>query len=247
MWRLMISDSFHLRNANPTSYIYLIYFNIYLNLIIHISNSGYQQIVLIFSILMLLSLFVSPIQLAKGLYLCPLTEKDRKDYLKTICITRFILMEFLLVLIIIIIRHLYQVETIKLTLIFVCYSYVILTLLFLSGFYNPQYAKQQYYIANKLPIPKELKLSRENSRNPIVGIYMLITILVLSSIGMFLAFLGYSFDIRWLFYYIPALLVSTISMLIYFIRYFDIFITINANHEVYSYTRKKKVGAFHAD
>ncbi|MGB4658113.1 MAG: hypothetical protein WBI07_02910 [Mobilitalea sp.] len=247
MWRLMIYDSFHLNNASPASSFYLIYFSIYINFILNMTNSGYARILTVISLIMFVFQFLSPIRLAKGLYLCPLTEKERKNYLKMMCFSRFFLMEAVYAFLLIIIRRIYHVEVIKLIILFMCMAYVLLTILLLSGFYNPQVVKQQYYITNKLPVPNELKITKEKSRTPITGIYLLSIALVLSIIGTVLAFLDQSFDIRWLFYYIPALLISTICISFYFMRYFDIFITINANHEIYSYTRKKKVGAFHAD
>jgi len=247
MWRLMISDSFHLKNTSTSPSFYLIYFSIYINIILNTTNSVYERVLFVISLMMFLFLFISPIRLAKGLYLCPLTEKDRKNYLKMMCFSRFFLMELLYAFLLIGIRRIYHVEAQKLVILFMCLTYVILIVLLMAGFYNPQVAKQQYYISNKLPIPIELKARREKSRTPITGIYMLFITLVLASVGIIPAFLDDPFDIRWLFYYIPALLISVICMLIYFMKYFDIFITINANHEVYSYTRKKKAGAFHAD
>ena len=247
MWRLMISDSFHLNNATTTSTFYIIYFNFYINIVLRISDSEYKIIIMTLSLILLASMLLSPIRLAKGLYLCPLTENDRKKYLKMMCLSRFIFMELLYGFVLLAIKQIYHIDTIKLILIFICISFMLLTLLLMTGFYDPRFAKQQYYLMNKLPIPKDIKITKETSRTPIAGIYLLITTLILSSIGVFLAFLDYPFDLRWLFYYIPCILVSVICMLIYFIRYFDIFITINANHEVYSYTRRKKAGAFHAD
>jgi hypothetical protein len=196
---------------------------------------------------MLALVVLSPIRLAKGLYLCPLSEKDRVNYLKMACYFRLAIFEALLAAILIIIRQVYQVESMKLLLAFLCLSGVFLTLLLLSGFYNPETAKQQYYIANKLTVPKKISSSKEKYKKASIGIYLLIITFILSLIGMLLSFSKQPFNLVWLFYYIPTTAIGTLCMLIYFIKYFNDFITINANYEAYYNVRKKKVGVFHAD
>lgn len=247
MLRLMIADSFHPDFGTPQSLFYLIYFIFYSNFVIGFTDSGYDFAISFLLLFMLFSLAISPIRLAKGLHLCPLTETDRKNYLKLLYGFRLAIFEVMFIILLIVFRLLYHFEFIKLLLTFICITGVLVTSLLLTGFYNPRSVKQQYYIANKLPVPKELKSGSNIYRTSSVGIYMLIIALVLCCIGVFLTFISQAFDLRWLFYYVPAIIISSICMLIYFIKYFDIFITINANHEVYSYTRKKKAGVFYAD
>lgn len=247
MLRLMIADSFHPDIATPQSLFYIIWFSFYTNFVIRIADSGYGFAISLLLLFMLLSLAISPIRLAKGLYLCPLTEEDRKNYLKLLYVFRLTVFEVIIIILLIICRLIYHFELLKLLITFLSFTGVLITSVLLTGFYNPRIAKQQYYIANKLPVPQELKNYRDASRTPSTGTYMLILALVLCCFGMFLSFRGQAFDLRWLFYYIPALIISIVCLLVYFTRYFDLFITINANHEVYSYTRKKKAGVFYAD
>lgn len=247
MWRLMIADTFHWDNATfSTPIYYILYFNIYFNMVIRQANSRYDAII-IFMLFVSLSLVFFPIRLARGLYLCPLTEKDRINYLKKICFFRFTIYECIMILILLIISQIYHFQIIQLLLVFLCCTGMILDMLFLGGFYNPVVAKKNYYIMNKLPVPKKLNSMEETNRTPLTGTILLILTLILCCVGIILPVGEQNFDYRWLYYYIPALSISTICLIIYFIRFFNLFITICANQEVYSYTHRKKAGVFHAD
>lgn len=245
MWRLMIADAFHWNSESLSmSLYYILYFNLFFNMINRSSNIGCIAIFLFF-VFLSLSLLFFPIRLAKGLYLCPLTETDRINYLKKTCFFRFFAYEFLLILILLILRYTYHLQYVQLLLFFLCSTGMILDLLFLAGFYNPLSAKKLYYTANKLPVPEVLKSMEETNRTPLTGTILLILTLILCCIGITLPFNNQHFDYRWLYYYVPALLLSAICLILYFIKFFPVFITINANHEVYSY--RKKAGVFHAD
>ncbi len=241
MWKLIITDSFHFNQIGYNVNIYILYLNFCV--LMQNMTHGYTIFFLILGMLSLLS----PIHIAKGLYLCPLTENDRKKYLKSACLLRFVFHEVVLIVIMALLELFHQLEFRVLFLIFICVSVEFLALLLLTGFYNPEAVKKQYYIMNKLTPPTKKLPLNEKYQTPLNGIYLLTIALIFSCIGMVLpAFLG-SYDVRWLLYYIPAFLICFLCMLFYFLRYFDLFITINANQEMYSYLRKKKVGAFHAD
>ena len=247
MWKLIIADSFHINRTGFHEGNQFILFSIYFNVIIRMNDSYYMIILSLLLLFLMSYMFLAPIRVAKGLYLCPLTENDRKKYLKMVCFIRFVIHEAMLGVILILLRLVYQFEFRMLLLIFLSISIEYMTILLLGGFYNPDMVKRQYFFRNKLPIPKKYNHCINQYKTPRIGFCLLIIAFILSCIGTFLPGFIDSYDDRWLFYYVPALSICFICLFFYFLQYFDLLITVNANHEMYSYTHKKKAGVFHAD
>lgn len=247
MWKLIIADSFHFNKISFQTNFYFLGASIYFNTLIQAKASIYTIILLVLLLSLMISMMLSPIRIAKGLYLCPLTERDRKRYLKAACFFHYIFYEVVFAVILIFTSLVYHFNLRVLLFIFICISVVYLTILLLTGFYNPEMVKKQYFIVNKLPLPSKKQTAEGKYETPLKGIYLLVTALILSSIGLLLPGFVKSYQDWWLLYYIPAFFLCFTCILLYFRRYFDLFITINANYEMYSYAGKKKAGVFHAD
>lgn len=251
MLKLIWKDSLHYDRSNYPALALspIIYFN-FMNLFLLGDHSEYKYIFCFCFFLILAMLTIYPLKLAKGLYLCPLTEAERKKYLMTACFLRLGTMMFLLGLIFIGSRFFLDADNLILLLQFICTGIFILGAILISlysGSYSADMAKQQYYIAQKLPVPKKQKVVQEERKTTLNSMILLITVLILTFLGILLPMNDKEFNILLWLYYIPSFLVSFICMMVYFMKYFDEVITINANREGYHYLRKKKVGAFHAD
>ncbi len=246
MWKLLVADTFHLRNYNAQNTYGFFLIIMYMNLFLQFGKNQYFVFFAGIFILSVLVFLLPPIRIAKGLYLCPLTEQDRKKYLKLSWFTRLIFIETILVLLLFLLYFLKTFDLYALILLFLTTSLLFMTTLLLTGFYNPEVVKKQYYLHNKLPVPTNRPLP-EKSRIPKNGIILLGIVLVLSIIGLFILVLSAPVTYLWLFYYIPSFLLSFILLLLYFTRYFDLFLTINANYEMYSYAGRRKAGVYHTD
>ena len=251
MWKLIWKDSLHydMSNFSAISFYPMIYIT-YMNLFVLGKHSEYKSIFGILFFLILLILTIFPLKLAKGLYLCPLTEAERKKYLVIACFLRLGTMILLLGLVLMVSRFFLEADNLILLIQFICGGIFILGAILTSllpGSNSADLAKQKFYIAQKLPVPKKQKVVPEELKTTIKSILLLLTVLILAFIGILLPMNAKEFNKLLWFYYIPSFLVSVVCMLVYFIKYFDEGITFNANREVYQNLRKKKAGAFHAD
>ena len=251
MWKLIWKDSLHYDRSNYSiSALTPILYANFLNWILLGDHYVYKYIFGIYFFLFFLTLAIYPLRLAKGLYLCPLTEAERKRYLMAACFLRLGTMMLLLGLILMVSRFFLEADNLILLLQFICMGIIILGAILLSvspDSYSADLAKQQYYIAQKLPVPKKPKVGQEERKTVIYSILLLLTVLILALIGVLLPIKDNEFNKQLWLYYIPSFLISVVCMLVYFMKYFDEVITINANREVYHYLRKKKAGVFHAD
>lgn len=242
MWKLILADSFHLNHTSYQTSLTSICMSIYISFLYQSWDSRYRTIMLILYILLILSFMISPIRITKGLYLCPLTEKDRKRYLKLAFLFRYICYELLFAVVMISAVFIKQYDYRILLLIYISISIVFLMTLLLSGFYNPEIVKRQYLIMNKLPVPIEKQPSSKKKQSSQNGVYLLVITMFISIIALFIPVSKDLYDNRWLFFYIPAYILCFLCLQLYFSRHFDSFITINANYEIYSFTHKKKAG-----
>lgn len=251
MWKLIWKDSLHYdRNNYSTIAFFPMIYVTYMNLFVLGNHSEYKYIFGICFFLILIILTIYPLKLAKGLYLCPLTEAERKKYLIVACFLRLGTMMLLLGLVLMVSQFFLEADNLILLLQFICAGIFILGAILISllpGSYSADLAKQKYYITQNLPVPKKPKVGQEERKTTINSILLLLTVLILAFIGILLPMNDKKFNILLWLYYIPSFLVSVVCMIMYFMKCFDEVITINANREVYHYLRKKKAGAFHAD
>lgn len=250
MWKLIWKDSLHYDKSNTTTIIYfpMLYIS-FMNLFLIGKHSEYEYIFGLYFLCSFVILTIFPLKLAKGLYLCPLTETERKKYLVTACTLRLGMMMLLLGLILMVSRFFLEANNFILLLQFVCTGIIVLAAILLSlpSSSAADIARQQYYLAQKLPLPSKPKVRQEEGKAAIYSSLLLITALILACIGAILPMNDKEFNVLLWLYYIPSIIVSIVCLMVYFIKYFDRIITINANREGYHYLRKKKVGAFHAD
>jgi len=221
-----------------------------MNLLLFEKHSEYDYIFGFSFLLVLATLTIFPLKLAKGLYLCPLTEAERKKYLMTACFLRLGMMMLLFGLILLVSRFFLEANNFILLLQFVHTGIILLGGILLSlfpGSYAMDMAKQKYYIAQNLPVPKKPKMGKDERKTAIYSNLLLITAIILAWVGVLLPMNDKEFNILQWLYYIPSFLVTIACMIVYFMKYFDEVITINANREVYRYLGKKKAGAFHAN
>jgi len=213
------------------------------------SKSIHQLIVRMFFIAVVLLFIFFPIRLAKGLYLCPLTEKDRKKYLMTACYIRFGILMLLYTIVMIFLRIFFEVNIIVLLLQYVFGGIVIftITLLYLHpGIYSAESAMQTYYSVRKTPIHIKPKLKKLNKKTAKRSITLLIIAMVFGAVGLFLSMSKYELNPFLWFFYIPDLLCLAICLIVYYKKYLNEVIAFYANQEFYHYM-KKEAGVFHAD
>jgi len=200
-----------------------------------------------FIVIILFAFF--PIKLAKGLYLCPLTEKDRKKYLLTASYMRFGILMFIYGIVLFVSRMFIEASNIILLLQYMSGGLVIFIMILLNihpGVGSIETAVQTYYSVHKLPVTIKPKIEKLNKRTAKLSIALLIAVFILGAAGLFLPMNKKELNPYLWFYYIPAFICSFICILIYCRKYLNETITIYANQEIYYYP-KMKAGVFHAD
>lgn len=249
MWRLVWKDSFHLNKNNASSMIYTPMYLCYFNLFVLGDHSAYEYVFSICFLCFLVMMALFPIKLAKGLFLCPLTEVDRNKFFYTACLLRFGFMTALLGLTLFVSRFFLKANSLILVLQFICSVVIILVGILLcinTGSSATNLAVRQYYITQKLPVPVQ-PMKKSDRRANLYSNLMLAGILILGTIGVLLHMDDMVFNrLLWL-YYIPAMIVSIVLFTTYFTKYFMTIVAINVNREVFDYSPNKKVGAFDAD
>lgn len=250
MFKLIWKDSLHFdKNAFLTSsYIPLIY---YMNIAIFNLNrsSTNQNIISLFYLITIMLYTFFPIKLAKGLYLCPLTEEDRKKYLLTANYLRFGIIMFIYAAVLIVMRILLKTNSIILLLQYLFGGFIFISLGFLfihPGTGSVESAMQIYYSAQKIPVNIKPKIKKMEKKKAVLSLMLLIIPLVLGITSLLL--LGSKNQINpWmLFYYIPSCICSLICIIFFYIKFLDEVLTFSVNRESYHYL-KKKAGVFHAD
>lgn len=245
MWKLIWKDSFHINESIVFTKLYFPIYLLYVNFIIKLKDaSAFHYVFVVCLIAITISLGIFPIKLAKGLYLCPLTENERKRYLKLSCLLRFVTIMLLFALILIIL--LFFIDYDKLSL---AYQYVFSGFFTLSGILafisDNNTGRQSPQAANKAKV----KTESDNIKN--ITLFLLISILILSTLGVYLPvfFIGNPHSLRiikWL-YNIPSIIICLIFFTVYFVKYFNKVLSIKANCEVFTYSPNKKAGVLNAD
>lgn len=249
MWKLILKNSLHLDNKTfyTPSTIPLLYFINLFNIISRQSSN--QVIILVFYLVLIIIYALFPIKLAKGLYLCPLTEDDRKKYLMTAAYMRFGILMLIYGILLLINRVIYQPSIIILVLQYIFGSLLIFTITLLyihPGIYSVDTAMQTYSALKKMPVnskPKAIKVSRKTAGKSIA---LLIAVTLVCTVALFLPGSKKELNPYLWYYYIPAFICSVSCIVIYYKKYLDELISLFANQELYQYM-KKKAGVFHAD
>lgn len=249
MLKLIWKDSLHFdRSAFFTSYNILIIF--YINLFINFGSRSAHHIILgMFYIIVIILFTFFPIKLAKGLYLCPLTEEDRKKYIITACYMRFGILMLIYGIVLLVSRFLLEASNLILFLQYVCGGIIILILALLCihpGSNSMDNAMELYYSVRKIPLHIKPKIKKLNKKIANYSMLLLIIAVILATVGVLLIIDKKEFNPYLWFYYIPAFIVTFNCLLIYYRKYLNEIITFNANQEIYHYL-KKKAGVFRAD
>lgn len=245
MWKLIWKDSFHLNKTNnilKTYFpIYILFFNNFIYIIK--DTSWYDIVFVIYLIVMLLGLAIFPISLARGLYLCPLTDYERIKYLKSACYLRIITMMSLLGIVLILMSFFIDTNNSFILVRYVYAGFFSLSGIALSvhdgngGIQNPQDANNA-------------KVKDENDRLKTHSTILSLIIFILSVIGIYLPMFIKSDKVlnlmKWL-YNLPAITISITLLMIYIVKYFNKSLSIKANCEAFTYLPKKKVGVFGGD
>lgn len=248
MLKLILKDSLHFDKDNifASSNMPLLYFIYLFNFA---SRSSKQFVFWIFYVMVILLFTLFPIRVAKGLYLCPLTENDRKKYLMISVYFRFGLLMLLYGVILIIAWMLYKTSGLILLLQYI-YGGIIIFALSLIGIHpginSIETAMQVYYQTQKIPINIKPKLKKLERKTAVSSMLILITILALGSVGLLLLLDKKVLNPYLWLYYIPSFICCLICIFIYYRKYINEVTTICVNREIYTYL-KKKAGVFHAD
>ena len=253
MWKLIWKDSFHRDRESLIIMPYLVI--IYLNLFNIITNglfSGYKVIFILYFMFVLAIMTSFPIKLAKGLYLCPLSEVERKRYLVTACFMRLTMFMLLFGIILIGSRFFLEADNLALIIQFCCLGIIILGVVLSSLIYgslSSAAARQRYYATQNIPVPQKPKPKQKGRKGKFYGDLYMTASLVLALVGVILPMNTKILKPQLWLYCVPALIISCICMIIYFKKYLDKYLievtTLNANREVY-HLRKKKAGVYDA-
>lgn len=247
MWKLIWKDSLHINKSNVFTKIYfpIYYYFLYMNFIFTLENVSVFHYISVISLMAItISLGLFPIKLAKGLYLCPLTEKDRKKYLKLSCLLRFVTLMTLLALILLVFSFFIDYDSLLLV-----YQYIFSVLFTLSTIL--MFVSDNNSGIQNLQTANKTKVKADNNHVKNASSFLLISIMILSTLGVCLPVFFKSNDhglnfIKCL-YNIPSIIICLIFFVIYFVKYFDKILSIKANCEVFTYSPNKKAGVFNAD
>lgn len=249
MLKLILKDSLHFDKNTfiSTSAVPMLFYIYMYN--IFLSRSAYRAVIGLFYIIVFVLYTLFPIKLAKGLYLCPLTEDDRKKYLLTAGYMRFAVVMILYGIVLLVSGFILETGYIILLIQYVFGGIVLcaITLLYVHpGVHSTETAMQTFYSANKIPVNIRPKFKKLNKKTSGISLSLLIIVLILGTIGVMLPINKNKLNPYMWFYFIPSFICSVICIFIYYKKYMNEVLTIYANQEVYHYL-KKKAGIFHAD
>lgn len=251
VWKLIWKDSLRFdRSINSSVTLLPLVYSTYMNMfLLRSDNSFYEFVFGIYFLIVLVVSTVFPVKLARGLYLCPLTEGERKKYLVTACYLRVGVMMSLLGVFLIVSKLFLEADYRILLMQFIWMTIVILGIVYLcllSGTNSLEMARQRYYTAQNITAPKILKESRLEQKTVVYSNLLLIIALVLGILGVILPMRYKEINIYLWIYYISSFTVSVVCIIVYLRKYFDEIITFSANRESFYY-QKKRTGGFHAD
>ncbi|HKL98648.1 MAG TPA: hypothetical protein VJZ06_01915 [Mobilitalea sp.] len=253
MWKLIWKDSFHRDRESITimPYYLIIYLNFF-NIFSFGNPSEYEIVFLLYFIFVLTIMTIFPIKLAKGLYLCPLSEGERKRYLVIACSIRLTMFMSLFGLILIGSRFFLEADNQVLLLQFCCSEIITLGVVLSSlilGSISSAAARQRYYATKNIPAPQKSKQKQKEQKGETCAVLYMTASLLLALVGVILPMNTKIIKPQLWLYCLPTLIISCICMIVYIKKYLDKYLimvtTLNANSEVH-YLRKKKAGVYNA-